>query len=48
VYNINYFPSTITSVQVSNIPANGQTLYARLFYYVNGGWSYIDYTYTEP
>jgi hypothetical protein len=47
VYYGTAVPSTTTSAQVSNIPANAQTLYARLYYYVNGAWSHIDYTYTE-
>jgi len=36
-----------TSVQVSGIPANGASLYARLSYYVNGDWQYVDSLYTE-
>jgi N-acetylneuraminic acid mutarotase len=36
-----------TSVQVSGIPANGAYLYARLFYFLNGNWRYVDAVYTE-
>jgi hypothetical protein len=41
-------PTKATSVQVNNIPTNGATLYATLYYYVPGGaWKYLDYTITE-
>jgi hypothetical protein len=40
-------PTTGTTAQVSGIPANGAYLYARLWYYVNGTWKYVDATYTE-
>ncbi|MCP4088184.1 MAG: rhodanese-like domain-containing protein [Gammaproteobacteria bacterium] len=36
-----------TSVTLSELPANGETLYVRLFSKVNGAWVYdTDYTYT--
>ena len=38
---------TGNSVTVPSIPTNGAPLYVRLYYKVNGAWSYIDYTYTE-
>jgi hypothetical protein len=47
VYSAPPVPYPTTSAQVSNIPADARTLYARLYYYRNGVWSYIDYTYTE-
>jgi N-acetylneuraminic acid mutarotase len=40
-------PTTGTTAQVSAIPANGAYLYARLWYYVNGTWKYVDARYTE-
>jgi N-acetylneuraminic acid mutarotase len=40
-------PTTATTAQVSAIPTNGAYLYARLWYYVNGAWQYVDATYTE-
>jgi N-acetylneuraminic acid mutarotase len=41
-------PSTTgTSVQVTTVPTNGATLYARLWYYLNETWKYVDATYTE-
>jgi N-acetylneuraminic acid mutarotase len=41
-------PSTTgTSVQLTTIPTNGATLYARLWYYLNETWKYVDATYTE-
>jgi hypothetical protein len=39
--------TTGTSVQVTTVPTNGATLYARLWYYLNGTWQYVDATYTE-
>jgi sugar lactone lactonase YvrE len=39
--------SALTTGLVSNIPANGQTLYARLYSWINGAWQYTDYTYKE-
>jgi N-acetylneuraminic acid mutarotase len=38
---------TGTTEQVSAIPTNGAYLYARLWYYLNGTWKYVDATYTE-
>jgi hypothetical protein len=35
-----------TSVTVSNLPTNGKTVYARLYYLVGSVWQYTDYTYT--
>ncbi|HEX4007475.1 MAG TPA: hypothetical protein VHX60_14965 [Acidobacteriaceae bacterium] len=35
-----------TSVTVSNLPTTGKTIYARLYYSVNGVWQSTDYTYT--
>jgi N-acetylneuraminic acid mutarotase len=41
-------PSTTgTSVQLTTIPTNGATLYARLWYYLNEQWLYVDAIYTE-
>jgi N-acetylneuraminic acid mutarotase len=41
-------PSTTgTSVQVTTVPTNGAKLYARLWYYLNETWLYVDATYTE-
>jgi hypothetical protein len=37
---------TTTSTTVSSLPANGETIYARIFTYVNGTWVYFDSTYT--
>ena len=39
--------TTATSAQVSNIPANGVNVYARIQYYMNNVWSSVDYVYTE-
>ncbi len=36
-----------TSRTVSSLPANGVTVYARLYSKIAGAWKYIDYTYTE-
>jgi hypothetical protein len=38
--------TTKTSVTVSNLPTNGETIHAVLYYMVNGAWQYTDYTYT--
>jgi N-acetylneuraminic acid mutarotase len=40
-------PTTGTTAQVSAIPTNGAYLYARLWYYLNGTWQYVDARYTE-
>jgi hypothetical protein len=37
---------TATSETVSDLPSNGEKLYARLYSLINGAWQYIDYTYT--
>jgi hypothetical protein len=39
--------TTATSVNVTGIPTDGTTLFARLYMRVNGVWLYVDYTYTE-
>ena len=39
--------TTGTSVQLTTVPTNGATLYARLWYYLNETWKYVDATYTE-
>jgi hypothetical protein len=38
---------TATSVIAPNLPANGATVYARLWWCIGGAWQYADYTYTE-
>jgi hypothetical protein len=41
-------PSTTdTPVLLTTIPTNGAMLYARLWYYLNGNWQYVDASYTE-
>jgi len=35
-----------TSVNVTGLPVNGETIYARLYSSYNGAWTYLDYTYT--
>jgi hypothetical protein len=37
---------TVTSLTVNALPANGETIYARLLTDFNGSWGYTDYTYT--
>jgi N-acetylneuraminic acid mutarotase len=39
--------TTGTSVQVTTVPTNGAKVYARLWYYLNKTWEYVDATYTE-
>ena len=36
---------TATTETVSDLPSNGETIYARLYYLINGAWHYSDYTY---
>jgi hypothetical protein len=38
--------TTNTSVTVSNLPINGETVYVRLWSLTDGFWLYIDYTFT--
>jgi hypothetical protein len=40
-------PITTTSVTVPTIPADGATVYVRLYSEIGGAWQYHDYTYTE-
>ena len=42
----NSTPITATQVSVTGLPTNGETLYARLYSWINGAWQYVDYTYT--
>jgi len=47
--NIGYFPnpaSTATSANVAGLPANGSTVYVRLYSLIGGAWQYNDYQYT--
>lgn len=36
---------TNTSVTVSNLPANGQVIYVRLWSYIDGAWQFVDASY---
>jgi len=48
VYNASGTSTTaLSSPLITNIPAFGVTLYARLYSYINGAWQYNDYTYIE-
>jgi hypothetical protein len=38
--------TTATSVTVSNVPTNGETIYATLYSYIDGAWQPTVYTYT--
>ena len=38
--------TTNTSETVNNLPTNGETIHARLYYLVSGAWQYTDCTYT--
>jgi len=37
---------TATTETVSELPSNGETIYARLYSLINGTWQYANYTYT--
>ncbi|MGA3264045.1 MAG: chitobiase/beta-hexosaminidase C-terminal domain-containing protein [Terracidiphilus sp.] len=37
---------TVTTETVNGLPTNGATVYARLYWIINGTWQYADYTYT--
>ena len=37
--------TTHKSVNVTGLPVNGETVYARLYSYLGGTWHYLDYTY---
>jgi sugar lactone lactonase YvrE len=41
------YKGTATSANVPSLPANGATVYARLYSYIGGAWQYNDYLYTE-
>jgi hypothetical protein len=38
--------TTATSVNVTDLPTNGETIYARLYSLIGGAWHALDYTYT--
>ena len=38
--------TTATSVNVTDLPVNGETIYARLYSFIGGAWQCLDYTYT--
>jgi sugar lactone lactonase YvrE len=38
--------TTHKSVNVTGLPVNGETIYARLYAFIGGAWHYLDYTYT--
>jgi hypothetical protein len=41
------YKGTATSATAPSLPANGVTVYARLYSYLNGAWQYNDSVYTE-
>jgi len=41
------YKGTATNTTVPTLPANGATVYARLWSKINGAWQYNDYAYTE-
>jgi hypothetical protein len=44
LYNSGY--TTHNSVNVTGLPTNGETIYARLYWQVDGAWRHLDTTYT--
>jgi hypothetical protein len=40
-------PTKVTSVTVTGLPTNGETIYARLYSLIGGAWHTLDYTYSE-
>lgn len=47
VYSAGSTTASTISVSVTGLPTGSATVYARLFYVVNGNWLASDYTYTE-
>ena len=45
-YDLYVYKGSATSVTVPSLPANGETVYARLYSYIKGAWLYNDYLYT--
>lgn len=41
------YKGTATMATAPSLPANGVTVYARLYSKINGAWQYYDYVYTE-
>jgi hypothetical protein len=37
---------TVTTETVNTLPVNGETIYARLYWLIDGVWNHADYTYT--
>jgi sugar lactone lactonase YvrE len=46
IYNSGHI--TGTSVSVTGLPSGGGTIYATLWWYIDGVWQYTRYTFTEP
>jgi hypothetical protein len=46
IYTSGHVANTVTSETVT-IPANGATIYVRLWGEISGAWQYKDYTFTE-
>jgi hypothetical protein len=42
-----FYKGAATSANVSSLPANAVTVYARLYSKIHGSWQYNDYVYTE-
>jgi len=47
IFNSGELSAATTSVNVSALPTNGVTLYARMWSWINFGWQSNDYTFTE-
>ena len=45
-YNQSGNLGTVLSETVSGLPTDGSTIWARLYYLINGSWSYVDQSYT--
>jgi len=45
----NIFGGTVSGQNktVTGIPTTGETVYVRLYSFIDGAWQYLDYTYTE-
>lgn len=44
-YDTGYLSVGTTTLAVSDIPLDGRTMYVRLWYQIDGAWSYRDYSY---
>ena len=46
LFNADPGPGLVTSKTITGLPADGSTIYVRLYSHIGGNWPWLDYTYT--